>query len=164
MKQFLLLFGLIGLMSFGALAQKFGHIDIQNLILNHPEFAEIQEKVQSSIMEFQQEAQSMQEDLQARTVEYQTKAETWPAAIRESKEREFQSLEQGLQQFGETAQAEIAGLEASLFSPLTKRVTEACEAVGAEQGFTYIFDISTGATVYEGGEDVTDLVRTKLGM
>ena len=47
---------------------------------------------------------------------------------------------------------------------MIKRVRDAIEAVGLEQGFTYIFDSSMGATLYNGGEDVTDLVRTKLGM
>ena len=31
-------------------------------------------------------------------------------------------------------------------------------------GFTYIFDTSSGATVYTGGENVVDMVRAKLGM
>ena len=47
---------------------------------------------------------------------------------------------------------------------MIERVRKAIEEVGKEQGFTYIFDISTGVTVYNGGEDVTDMVKTKLGM
>jgi Skp family chaperone for outer membrane proteins len=105
MKQFLLLFGLIGLMSFGALAQKFGHIDAQNLLLNLPERAAAQTSIETSAMEFEKEMTRMQEDLQTKYAEYQAKAETWPAAIRESKEREIQSLDQGLQEFGTTVQS-----------------------------------------------------------
>ena len=40
----------------------------------------------------------------------------------------------------------------------------AIEEVGAEQGFTYIFDTSAGATVFNGGEDVLALVKAKLGL
>ena len=82
----------------------------------------------------------------------------------ETKEREIQGLDQGLQEFGATVQAELSGLEESLLSPMIARVRAAIEAVGSEHGFTYIFDSSMGATLYNGGEDVTDLVRTKLGM
>ena len=164
MKQFILLCGLIGFISFGALAQKFGHIDAQNLLLNLPERAEAQASIESTAMEFEQEMTRMQEDLQNKYGEYQAKAESWPAAIRESKEREIQGLDQGLQEFGATVQAELAGLEESLLSPMIARVRAAIEAVGSEHGFTYIFDASMGATLYNGGEDVTDLVRTKLGM
>jgi outer membrane protein len=160
MKQFILLCGLIGFMSFGALAQKFGHIDAQNLLLNLPERAEAQASIESTAMEMTR----MQEDLQNKYAEYQAKAESWPAAIRESKEREIQGLDRGLQEFGTTVQAELSGLEESLLSPMIARVRDAIEAVGSEHGFTYIFDASMGATLYNGGEDVTDLVRTKLGM
>jgi len=107
---------------------------------------------------------SMQEELQNKYGEYQAKAESWPVAIRENKEREIQGLDQGLQEFSTTVQAELARLEESLLSPMIERVREAIEAVGSEHGFTYIFDSSMGATLYNGGEDVTDLVRTKLGM
>ena len=164
MKQFLLLCGLIGFISFGATAQKFGHIDAQNLLLNLPERVEAQASIEATASEFEQEMMRMQEDLQNKYGEYQAKAETWPAAIRESKEREIQGLDQGLQEFGTTVQAELAGLEESLLSPMITRVREAIESVGSEHGFTYIFDSSMGATLYNGGEDVTDLVRTKLGM
>lgn len=164
MKQFLLLCGLVGFISFGALAQKFGHIDAQNLLLSLPERAEAQTSIESTAMEFEKEMISMQEELQTKYGEYQAKAESWPVAIRENKEREIQGLDQGLQEFSTTVQAELARLEESLLSPMIERVREAIEAVGSEHGFTYIFDSSMGATLYNGGEDVTDLVRTKLGM
>ena len=164
MKHFLLICGLIGFMSFGASAQKFGHLDAQNLLLNLPERAEAQASIESTAMEFEKEMIRMKEELQTKYGEYQAKAETWPAAIRESKEREIQGLDQGLQEFGATVQAELAGLEEALLSPMIERVRVAIEAVGAEHGFTYIFDSSMGATLYNGGEDVSGLVRTKLGM
>lgn len=47
---------------------------------------------------------------------------------------------------------------------MIERAREAIQAVGAEEGFTYIFDTSSGATVYEGGEDVISMVKAKLGL
>jgi outer membrane protein len=58
----------------------------------------------------------------------------------------------------------LAQLEQELLMPMVERVQEAIDAVGAENGFTYIFDTSSGATVYTGGENVVDMVRAKLGM
>ena len=63
-----------------------------------------------------------------------------------------------------TIQNDLAQMEQQLLAPMIERVRDAIEAVGKEQGFTYIFDTSTGVTLYNGGEDVTDLVKTKLGM
>jgi len=106
----------------------------------------------------------MQQELQTKYAEYQSKSATWPAAILEQKERELQAIDQGLQEFGATVQNELVQLEQELLMPMIERVQDAINDVGAENGFTYIFDTSTGATVYTGGEDVGSLVRAKLGM
>ena len=63
-----------------------------------------------------------------------------------------------------TIQNDLAQMEQQLLAPMIERVRKAIQDVGAEQGFTYIFDTSTGVTLYNGGEDVTELVKTKLGM
>jgi outer membrane protein len=106
----------------------------------------------------------MQSELETKFGEYQTKAATWPDAIRQQKEVELQRLDQGLQEFGMTVQNDLAQMEQRLLAPMIERVRVAIEAVGKEQGYTYIFDASTGVTLYNGGDDVTELVKTKLGM
>ena len=63
-----------------------------------------------------------------------------------------------------TIQNDLAQMEQTVLAPMIERVRKAIQDVGAEQGFTYIFDTSTGVTLYNGGEDVTELVKTKLGM
>ncbi len=69
-----------------------------------------------------------------------------------------------MQEFGTTVQNELAQLEQELLMPMVERVQAAIDAVGAENGFLYIFDTSSGATVFAGGEDVAGMVRAKLGM
>lgn len=155
-----LTFGLISTVS----AQKFGHVNAQEILMSLPERTEAQATIESQAGEYEAEMMRMQQDLQLKFSEYQEKGETWPAAIREQKERELQGLDQGLQEFGSTVQNELATLEQTLLLPMIERVQEAINSVGAESGFTYIFDSSTGATVYNGGEDVSALVLTKLGM
>ena len=147
-----------------ASAQKFGHINAQDVLMNLPERAQAQVTIESQAGEYEAEVTRMQQDLQTKFAEYQAKSETWPAAIREQKERELQGLDQGLQEFGATIQNELAVLEQELLMPMIERVQAAINAVGSENGFTYIFDASTGATVYNGGEDVLELVKVKLGM
>ena len=165
MKNIILISCLLAGLSFGANAQKFGHLDVQSLIMNMSVLADIEVKLQTAAQEYQAHIQSMEIDLKTKYTEYQAKAATWPPAILEQKEREIQALDQGLQEFTQTAQAELSQLEQSLFNPLVVSVQGAVNSVGEEHSFTYIFDSSTGATVYTGGGiDVTDLVRTKLGL
>ena len=106
----------------------------------------------------------MQGELEGKVAEYQQKAESWPTAIRTQKEQDITQDQQGLEQFYATVQQELGMLEQSLLEPMIQRARTAIEEVGAEEGFTYIFDTSTGSTVYNGGEDVLALVKAKLGL
>ena len=145
-------------------AQRFGHLDAQGILLTLPERADAQASIEAAAAEYETEVTRMRSELETKFADYQAKVSTWPDAIRQQKERELQQLDAGLQEFGATIQNDLAQMEQQLLAPMIERVRNAIEAVGKEQGFTYIFDISTGVTVYNGGEDVTDLVKTKLGM
>jgi len=143
---------------------RFGHIDTQSLLEAMPERTSIQTEIEAAAAQFEAEIVRMQSELEGKVAEYQQKAESWPAAIRAQKEQDITQDQQGLEQFYATVQQELAGMEASLLEPMIERAREAIEAVGAEEGFTYIFDTSSGATVYNGGEDVLPLVKAKLGL
>ena len=164
MKHFILiaLASVVGLTE--VVAQKFGHLDAQEVLLSLPERAEAQASIESAAGEYETEVARMQSELETKFADYQAKASTWPDAIRQQKERELQQLDAGLQEFGVTIQNDLAQMEQQLLSPMIERVRKAIEDVGKEQGYTYIFDTSTGVTLYNGGDDVTDLVKTKLGM
>ena len=129
-----------------------------------PERADAQASIEAAAAEYETEVTRMRSELETKFADYQAKAGTWPDAIRQQKERELQQLDAGLQEFGATIQNDLAQMEQQLLAPMIERVRKAIEEVGKEQGITYIFDISTGVTVYNGGEDVTDMVKTKLGM
>ena len=164
MKHILLLAFVALLCMTDAVAQKFGHLDAQDILLTLPERAEAQTSIEAAAAEYETEVSRMQSELETKFADYQAKVATWPDAIRQQKERELQQLDAGLQEFGMTIQNDLAQMEQQLLAPMIERVRDAIEAVGKEQGFTYIFDTSTGVTLYNGGEDVTDLVKTKLGM
>lgn len=164
MKHLLTLCALVAGLSLSAQAQKFGHIDAQQLLLNLPERADAQVQIESAAKEYETEMVRMQTELQTKYGEYQEKAATWPDAIRQQKERELQTLDAGLQEFAQTVQLDLSTMEESLLTPMIQRVQQAIEEVGKEHGFTYIFDSSMGATLYNGGEDVSSLVKTKLGL
>lgn len=164
MKNFSVAFVLMVAFTTLGFSQKLGHINTQEILLNMPERAEAQASIESQAAEYESEMTRMQQELQTKFTEYQSKSETWPVAIRQQKERELQALDQGLQEFGMTVQNELTQLEQELLIPMIERVQSAINEVGSENGFSYIFDTSTGATVYIGGEDVGSLVRAKLGM
>lgn len=143
---------------------RLGHVDAQAILLDLPERATAQATIESQAAQYEAELKRMQEEMQTKFAEYQQKAATWPEAIRTQKERELQGMDSGLQEFAATVQEELQKLEQSLLEPMIQRVQTAIDEVGKEQKFTYVFDSSTGATLYNGGEDIAPLVRAKLGM
>ncbi len=150
--------------STSALAQKFGHIDSQELLMAMPEREDAQNKLEEQATMYEEQLKAMQTEMQQKYETYLAKTETWPEAIRKTKEKELNQLQQGMQDFSQTAQQDLAKLEEDLLNPMIERARVAIEAVGAENGFTYIFDSSTGVTLFNGGEDVTALVKSKLGL
>ena len=151
-------------MTSAATAQKLGHVDTQSILMDLPERLAAQQSIEARAGEYEAEMTNMQQQLQTKLQEYQSKAETWPAAIRQQKERELQALDQGLQEFASTVQNDLAQMEQELLMPMIERVQQAINDVGAEQGYAYIFDTSAGATVYVGGDNVEPAIRAKLGM
>ena len=164
MKNIFILTALFVGLPFGAQAQKLGHLDAQSLLLSLPERVDAQQTIEATAMEYQAEYLKMEDELRSKNTEYQSKAATWPDAIRTQKENELMALDQGRQEFGQTIQMELQRLEESLLTPMIERVQVAIQEVGKAHGYTYIFDSSIGATLYNGGDDVSDLVKTKLGL
>jgi outer membrane protein len=74
------------------LAQKFGHLDAQEILLTLPERADAQAQIEATAAEYEGELARMQSELETKFGEYQTKAATWPDAIRQQKEVELQRL------------------------------------------------------------------------
>ncbi len=53
-----------------------------------------------------------------------------------------------------------------MFTPIQQKVKDAIYAVSKEKGLNYVFDISARGSnlIYtEGGEDITEVVKAKLG-
>lgn len=147
-----------------ALAQKFGHIDSQALLENMPERDSLQTVLQSQAAQYQQALEDMDKEFTTKYQDYVARQSELPAAIRAQKEKDLRTMESGLQEAATNFQNELGQLEQTLFSPMIDRAKNAIEKVGADNGFTYIFDASTGVTLYNGGEDIMPLVKKELGI
>ena len=54
--------------------------------------------------------------------------------------------------------------EEALVQPMLEKLQRAIDEVGTENGFVYIFDLGSGAVVFQNGQDVSQMVKTKLGI
>ncbi len=154
-------------MTMSAAAQvKLGHIETQKLIQSMPEFIASQKTMEAEQASVEKELTSLGEQFQLKMGEYTKNMKTYSDIVRASKEQELQDLQKRVQSFQEIAQNNLEKKNQELMQPIITKATEAIKAVGKENGFTYILDMSAGGILYaaEGSQDILPLVKKKLGM
>ena len=75
-------------------------------------------------------------------------------------------MQQRIQQFQQNAQDEYKNKNDELMQPIIQKIQKAINDVGKENGFLYIFDVSSGAVPYVSADsqDITPIVKTKLNI
>jgi len=145
---------------------KFGHINMQELIMELPDKVEADQKLQAEAKTLQDRMQMMREEHEKKFRDYIAERETMPELIRTTTEKEIQEIEQRLQNYQTMAQQSLSKKEQELYQPILEKVQQAVDAVGTEQGFIYIFDLSSQVVLYHSDKsiDCTAFVKAKLGL
>ena len=145
---------------------KIGHVDSGAIMQIMPETVKVEQDLQAYAAELQAELQAMAGEYQNKLQDYQANQATMSNLIRQSKEKEIVDLETRIQEFQASAEMAMQSKQMELLSPIIEKVQNAVNAVGQEQGFTYILDKSVGAVVFIGDNaiDITSSVKAKLGL
>ncbi len=143
---------------------KFAHVDGQKIISELPERVAANETLQAEATKLEEQLRVMQSDLETKYNEYLAERETMNELIRATKEKEIQDANQRMQNYQQLAQQQLAQKEQQLLMPIIEKYQKALEEVGQENGYIYIFDVSTQVVLYhsEQSVDVSDLVSAKM--
>lgn len=144
-------------------AQKFGTVDTQKLMADLPEIKDVQTQLEASSQKYEAEFKNLQSEMEKKYTELQQMDENTPKTIQDRRIQELQELDQKIQQFRQTATQDLQRQQEQLMAPIQQKILEAIKSVGAEGGYTMIFENSV--PIYVGGtvDDVTTAVKTKLG-
>lgn len=147
-----------------ASAQKFGHINTQELFAEMPEVAQVKLKMDTIQSQYENQLASMNEEFQKKVQDYQTQEATMAEAIKQIRQQELQEMQQRIQLFYQTAEQDIQKKQQELLTPVHEKMTKAIKAVGERDGYTYIFD--SAAMVHIGADaiDATPAVKKELGI
>ncbi|HHT03313.1 MAG TPA: OmpH family outer membrane protein [Bacteroidales bacterium] len=150
--------------SFAQKSIKIGHFSSTDLIKKMPEGDSAQKEMQKYMEELQGEAESMQKEYQRLVTEYQEKEAQLSAILKESKQKEIQSVNQRFQEFQQIAENDIQKKQGDLMLAITEKIKAAVAEVAKEGKYTYILE-STGILWYaEESEDVTSQISKKLNL
>ena len=170
MKKFLkpaLVIVLCSVMSIGfsQVNAKLGYIDSNELLELMPGKDSIQQVLKDYGKTLETQLQTMYAEYQTKVQDYQTNSRTMSDIIRQTKEKELADLETRIQTFQQQADTDLQDKQSTLLQPLLDKAKNAINAVAKENGYTYIFDVGTGAFLYyEKGENILPLVKAKLGL
>lgn len=165
-KKILLVLAMVLPLCAWAQAPKFGVVDVESIIPKMPEFVEAQNKINEASKTYETEYGKINEELQKKYAEYQEleKDATTLQSIKERRMQDIQELDRKAQQFAATAQQDLQRQQAQLMQPIQEKVMNAIKAVGSENGFLMILPDGSAAYTAPEVQDVTALVRTKLGI
>jgi outer membrane protein len=149
-------------------AQKFGHLNTGNLLIQIPETKASDLKLQalqdSLVAEGEAQAKAAQQQYIAFAKEYQ--AGNVPPAEAQRKQAEFEKKEQELAQLEEEIAAKLAQKRQELLGPILDQLEKAVDEVGKEGGYTMIFDTSVFNSILfaKDSDDIEPLVKAKMGI
>ena len=157
-KRFMLLAVTATMMCFAAQAQKFGYVNTNEIFNVMPDKVTAESTLKSVSDKYETEYKNLQDAAD--------KDATTPQAIKDRHNQELQDDYMKIQNFQQTASQDLQRQQETLLAPITQKLQNAIQAVGAEGGYTFIFDQAAGAIIYTGtnAEDVSAKVKAKLGI
>ncbi len=147
-----------------ASAQKFGHVNTQELFAQMPEMNQVKLKMDTIQNQYEMQLTSMNEEFQRKMQDYQSQEATMPDAVKQIRQQELQEMNQRIQLFYQTAEQDIQKKQQELLLPVHEKMTKAIKAVGEREGYTYIFDSAAMQYIAEGANDVMPAVKKELGI
>jgi outer membrane protein len=147
-----------------ASAQKFGHINTQELFAQMPEVAQVKLKMDTINAQYESQLTSMQEEFQKKLQDYQSQEATMADAVKQIRQQELQEMQQRIQLFYQTAEQDIQKKQQELLAPVHEKMSKAIKAVGEREGYTYIFDSAAMVHIGSDATDATPAVKKELGI
>ena len=148
----------------GAQSHKIGIVDSQKVLSEMPEMKSMQSELDNLAKKYEDTLVQLQKEFQTKYQDFVKEQETMVESIKSRKQQELEDLSKRIQDLNNVAQQDMQKKQVELFAPIQTKLREAINKVGNDGGFTYIMDASQMLYVGSGSEDVTSLVKSKLGL
>ena len=164
-KIFLVAAAAIIALSASAQNLKFAHVNFTELVQLMPDADAARAQMNAQSQEFEETYQTMIEEFQTKYSQYQQKASTWTAAIKESKERELNDIQNRIQEFQSTASMELQESQNALMAPIQQKALDTVNKLAKEGGYVYVFEMSQMLYIDAAqSTDLTPAARKALGI
>lgn len=153
MKNFSIILVIAGLFTFSynTYAQtvlKLGHVDINQILSSLPQRDSAAAIMAKETKEIQKAFEDMSAEYNKLFDDYEKAAPALTEVVRKAKEADLLDKQKRLEEFQQSATAKLDQRNAELVKPILDKILKAIDKVAAENGFTYILDVSKGSVVY----------------
>lgn len=146
-------------------ATKIGHVDLGKVLEQMPGQDTVKVVMEKYVQTLQGELQTMQSELELKGADYQKNLATMSSIIKTTKEKEITDLQGRIEAFQQSAQQDLQAKQTELITPFVNKARQAIKDVAKESGFAYVLNAVEDILLYsDGGEDITPLVKKKLGI
>ncbi|MBS4012846.1 MAG: OmpH family outer membrane protein [Bacteroidetes bacterium] len=146
-------------------AQKVAHINSNELLRMMPGVDSVQAKVEAYAKELQDTYLALITEFQKKSQEFEANQANFSDLIRQSRQREIESLRERIMEFQNMAEEDLMQHENRLLSPIIDKAKKAIADVAKEKGYLYVLDSGMGTVLFAApSEDIMPLVKTKLGI
>ena len=145
-------------------AQKFGHLNSQQVMNDMPEFVKARGEIEATAKQYENDLKAMQDELQRKAQEYEKTKSTMNATKQKETEDELMKLNEKIRTaYNDNSQA-LQKAQQEKMQPITAKLVNAIQAVGKAGNYVYIMDITSGIPYISQtlSEDVTSKVKAEL--
>ncbi len=165
MKKLLLsLMLLLPMVAFAQAPQKIAIVDAQAIMVDMPETKAMQTELDGLKKKYEDTIVTMRQELQKKYQEYVAQQDSMIEAIKLRKQQDIQDIQKRIEDLMNVAGEDIQKKQAELIAPIQKKLKDAIDKVGAENGYAYILDAQMMHYVGATGINCTAQVRAKLGL
>ncbi|MEE1099077.1 MAG: OmpH family outer membrane protein [Alistipes sp.] len=146
-------------------AQKFGRINVNEIITVMPETREAQTNFEAYRQDLANTIETMQVELNTKYQAFQKDEATLTESMKQLKWKEIQDLSARIEEFQQSAQQEMQQKYAELMNPVHEKAMAAIKKVAQAGGYLVVFE--TASLVYMDEAQLTDIapeVKAELGI
>lgn len=150
-----------------ASAQKLARINMQEVIVAMPEFAEMQKQLEVFGKDLQDQLEQIQVEFNNRAEEFQKNQATMAASVKQMKQQELQQIQQRYEEFNRIAQEDFQKKQAELVKPIIEKAQAAISKISKAAGYIAVFDTANQSLAFYDEKllvDIAALVKKELGI
>ena len=146
-------------------AQKFGHVNMQEVLQAMPEYAQDQADLKKLKEQYTTDLKQMQEEIQRKAEAFDKEQASLPDNIKQRRQQELQESYQKYQESLQDNQMALQKAEQEKMAEVQQKMLDAIKTIGQEGGYLYIMTTSSLPYISTTlSTDVTAQVKAKLGI